>query len=385
MSTASPTPGDSGTDAANSTAGAAIPPSRPHWYAPHSSFNLRDQLKKWLGPSGDWAEHESVAGGAQLAVQGMAGLFGVLVAGRDFLYSHGVLRPYRASLPVISVGNLTTGGAGKTPFVAMLANWLRNQGYRPAVVARGYGAARVGRPNDEMMELDLVLNNPAVLKRGPASPAVAAITASGSGAAIAVSAAGSGSQFTVVPGAAGSGQQTAYTSGTYPTVASASALAAGWAIPMIASPARRYGAVLAEQLGADVVILDDGMQHRQIARDLDIVLLDARDPLGPGSNDAGRGPLEGGDYLPRGHMREGLWALERAGLIVIARTSLATPLWLQRLVEELRVRVPDVPIVLADHRPADLIPHPALVGKKRHSPQSLEKRRIGAFCGIASP
>lgn len=322
--------------------GGGIPPAQPHWYAPGTQANFKEQLRKILGPAGEWSEHEYVMSGAQLAVRGLAGVFGAMVSGRDFLYTHGVLRPYRATLPVISVGNLTAGGSGKTPFVAMLADWMRRQGRRPAIVARGYGAVKVGRPNDEMMELDLVLNR---ISSGP-------------------------------PGA----------SSIQPAVGDdATAETKRWTVPTIASPARRYGAVLAEQMGADVVILDDGMQHRQIGRDLDIVLVDARDPLGPGSNQAGASPLEGGAYLPLGYMREGLWALERAGLLVITRTSLATPLWLQRLVDELHLRVPDVPIVLADHKPADLIPHPALRGKKRHLPESLKGRRVGAFCGIANP
>lgn len=327
----------------------AIPPAQPHWYAPGTSANFKEQVRKFLGPAGDWSEHEYVQGGVHLAVKGMAELFGAMVAGRDLLYSHGLLRPYRAKLPVISVGNVTAGGAGKTPFVAMLASWLRRNGRKPAIVARGYGAKKVGRPNDEMMELDLVLNR---LPPRTAQPgASAGATAAGSGIGL-------------------------------PTVGTAGPR---WTIPMLASPARRYGAVLAEQMGADVVILDDGMQHRQIARDLDIVLIDARDPLGPGSNQAGASPLEGGAYLPLGYLREGLWALERAGLVVVARTSLATPLWLQRLVDELHYRIPDVPILLADHKPAELIPHPALQGKKRQLPESLANRRVGAFCGIANP
>ncbi|MGH7143432.1 MAG: tetraacyldisaccharide 4'-kinase [Planctomycetota bacterium] len=330
--------------ASASAAGAngGIPPAQPHWYAPGSSVQVNELVRRVFGP--DLSDHEYLAGGLHLGVKGLAGLFGTLVAGRDFLYTHGMLRPFKAPLPVISVGNLTTGGSGKTPFVAMLAGWLRRHGRRPAVVARGYGAAKVGRPNDEMMELDWILN------RIPARP--------------------------IPPDA------TAVERATFEAARQARA---AWAIPMVASPARRYGAILARQMGADLVILDDGLQHRQIARDLDIVLMDAREPLGPGSNSEGVGPLEGGAYLPLGFMREGLWALERAGAVVIARASLATPLWLSRLVHDLRLRVPDVPIVLAEHRPADLLPHPSLTGKKRQPPDALQGRRVGAFCGIANP
>ena len=71
-----------------------------------------------------------------------------LIAGRRLAYQRGMLRRERVGVPVVSVGNITAGGTGKTPFVQWLAQQLVAMGRRPAIVSRGYGAGD-GEANDE--------------------------------------------------------------------------------------------------------------------------------------------------------------------------------------------------------------------------------------------
>ncbi len=73
---------------------------------------------------------------------------------RNRAYDRGRFRTFWVGVPVISVGNLTLGGTGKTPLVAWLANWYSRQGVRAAILSRGYGAM-AGGVNDEARELDL--------------------------------------------------------------------------------------------------------------------------------------------------------------------------------------------------------------------------------------
>ncbi len=86
----------------------------------------------------------------RLAAGGASYLYAGGVALRGWLYARGVLKRRRAPLPVISVGNLTAGGTGKTPFVSYLAQGLSRQGHKPAILARGYRARSAGGTNDEL-------------------------------------------------------------------------------------------------------------------------------------------------------------------------------------------------------------------------------------------
>jgi tetraacyldisaccharide 4'-kinase len=131
---------------------------------------------------------------------------------RNALFDLGILSAYRAKLPVLSVGNLTVGGNGKTPLVAFLVELLQDSGLRPAVVMRGYG----GR------------------ERGPH------LVCSEDG-----------------PGRVGD---------------EALLLFHQLRVPVVVSSKRRHGIELVERQDlADVVVLDDGFQHRQTRRDLDIL------------------------------------------------------------------------------------------------------------------
>lgn len=78
--------------------------------------------------------------------------YALVVAARNACYDRRLTKIGRVAVPVISVGNLTLGGTGKTPLVAWLARWFQSRGVRVALVSRGY-KARSGAPNDEALEL----------------------------------------------------------------------------------------------------------------------------------------------------------------------------------------------------------------------------------------
>ncbi len=190
----------------------------------------------------------------------LAALYGSAVSVRFAAYRSGFLKVRRAGRPVLSVGNLASGGTGKTPFVRWLANELLGRGIRPSVLTRGYGRASRG---------GVVVSDGA--------GAVASVRDSGDEAAVLARA---------LP--------------RVPIVADADRVAAAWRV---------------ETLVPDVAVhlLDDGFSHVALARDLDVVLLDATAP------DAG------GALLPLGRLREPLASLARADLVVVTKCEQADP------------------------------------------------------------
>lgn len=181
-------------------------------------------------------------------------LYGWIARVRIGLYAAGLFKVYRAPVPVISVGNLAAGGTGKTPVVDYIARYLLDQGRRVAIVSRGYGGE----------------NHPGVQ-----------LVCAGKGPLLA-------------PGQVGDEPYL---------------LARRNPRALVLTARRRAEGVrkAVAELAAEVVLLDDGFQHRAVARDLDIVLLDARRPLGNGLP------------LPAGHLREFPAALGRGHLFILTR------------------------------------------------------------------
>jgi len=177
-------------------------------------------------------------------------MYGAVVGARNALYDHHVLRTRSLQGSVISVGNLSTGGSGKTPFVILLGELLKARGIPFDVLSRGYG--RKTR--------DALIVNPGGLPR----------------------------DF-----------------GDEPLL-----IARRLNVPVVVDESRYEAGQLAEaKVGPQIHLLDDGFQHRRLARDFDIVLVtpdDARDRL-----------------LPAGRLREPLRSLQRADAVVL--TSGAAP------------------------------------------------------------
>ncbi len=171
-------------------------------------------------------------------------MFATAVLVRNALYDRGLLPARRLAGPVVSVGNLSVGGSGKTPFVIFLGEMLKARGIKLDVLTRGYGRSTRG----------IALVEPA----------------------------GSAREF-----------------GDEPLL-----IARRLGVPVIVGEDRYQAGRFAEQkFGPQLHLLDDGFQHRQLARDFDIVLLtpeDLRDRL-----------------LPAGRLREALPALHRANAVVL--------------------------------------------------------------------
>ncbi len=185
-------------------------------------------------------------------------LYSLAMRVRALLYRHGVISRKRLRNPVISVGNLTVGGTGKTPFVAYLAGVLKKAGYQPVILSRGY--------------------------RGKAEHSTLVVS----------------DGRTVLCDAGSSGDEPFLLAGQLPGVRVA-----------VGKDRYRSGTLVEQDAGDKVVhILDDGFQHLRLKRNLDILLVDATDPFG------------GGALLPAGRLREPLTAMGRADLVVITRSHL---------------------------------------------------------------
>jgi tetraacyldisaccharide 4'-kinase len=215
----------------------------------------------------------------------LASIFGMAVRGRNALYDHGIFRARSMRGPVVSVGNLSVGGSGKTPFVLLLGELLKARQVKFDILSRGYGRKSRG---------------------------VALVDPSG----------------------------LAPDFGDEPLL-----IARRLKVPVIVGEDRYAAGTFAEsKFGPQLHLLDDGFQHRALARDFDIVLVtpeDARDRL-----------------LPAGRLREPLSSLRRADAIVLTSGS------------------------SADSFPLD----GKLIWRARRgiSPKNVPSRPV-VFCGIARP
>ena len=243
----------------------------------------------------------------------LSGLYGAGVALRLGLYRRGVLSVRSASRPVVSIGNVAAGGTGKTPLVRWLAAELVRRGRHPSILTRGYGRSSRGT----------------------------VVVSDGRGA---------------LAGVAASGDEPALLARALPSV------------PIVADARRFVAAARVETLPAsvDLYLLDDGFSHVGLARDVDVVLLDATDP------DAG------GALLPAGLLREPLSALARADLVVVTKTEQADP---DAALEVARRWAPGVPVFRARTEVLGIRD-----GEGRHvDPSDLPAGTTVAVAGIARP
>lgn len=221
---------------------------------------------------------------------------------RVWSYARGLFKAKTLPGTVISVGNLTVGGTGKTPMVLWIAERLAREGKRVAILTRGYrgsvDAARGDPQSDEVALLRERLSGKVQIGVG--------------------------------------------------------------------ADRHKNGEVLARH-GTNWFVLDDGFQHLRLARDADIVLVDAMDPFG------------GGMTLPAGRLREPVSALSRADVVVITRSVQAPASALEAVIR----RHTKKPIYYASTEIESVLRLPQLAVAL--PPQDWRKTRFMAFCGIGNP
>lgn len=218
---------------------------------------------------------------------------------RNWRYDTGHADVHEVGVPVISVGNITLGGTGKTPVVEWLARWLGERGVRVGIVSRGYGA-KDGRPNDEALELAEKL-----------------------------------------PG-----------------------------VPHVQDADRVRGARRAIiDHNCQVLLLDDGFQHRRLARDFDLVLIDALEPYG----------FE--HVFPRGTLREPLAGWKRADAFLLTRADQVDEPTREAIGQRVSSFAPQA--VWAE---AAYVPRYLLDAKgDEHPLDAFAGKPVAAFCGIGNP
>ena len=223
-----------------------------------------------------------------------------VVTARNLLYDRRLLPIRRFSVPIISVGNLTLGGTGKSPMVVWLCKFFLEKNMRPGLISRGYGKG-THAGNDEFMEMSHRLPN----------------------------------------------------------------------IPHLQHPNRAEAIQkLLQTEHVDLIILDDAFQHRQVERDIDIVLLDATVPFGFGH------------VFPRGTLREPLGSLKRADIVLLTRSNLITEAERQKIHEQVLAINPNITWGETIHMPTSLISLESLCDEPI---EMIRGQSALAFCGIGNP
>lgn len=246
-------------------------------------------------------------------------IYGSIMRLRESCYQRGIFRITRLPVPVISVGNLTLGGTGKTPMVQYLARLLLENGFRPAVVSRGYGGATkepvnvVSDGQQVLLPAEFVGDEPRLL----------AETLHG--------------------------------------------------VPVLTGVVRKLPALRAVELGADVLLLDDGFQHLAVGRDLDLVLFSA-DFLAGNSR-----------IFPGGDLREPVAALIRCSSFVLTGASDENRERCTRFADLLHERFPGKSVYTASCRPVGYVRRDGndRFAVLKEEPPELDKSF--ALCGIARP
>jgi tetraacyldisaccharide 4'-kinase len=277
---------------------------------------MKEVMRKMIDWQRIW-DDDGITGwysSVKIIAYGLSFFYRLIINFRNWLYDHKILKEVKLPCPVISVGNITVGGTGKTPCVIMLAQMLQENGFKPAILSRGYGGKNINPVNIVSDGCKILLDSETA---GDEPFLIAQVLKS---------------------------------------------------IPVITGAKRIVtGKTAIRQYGVNVLICDDAMQHRQIFRDINLVLLDSRS-------------LRVNNHiLPRGRLREPIKELKRASAIVVTRTNEGQQT--NKTIEKL-IQNENIPVFRSIHKPKDMV-------KGDYSAQwpisILAGKKVCAFCGIAKP
>lgn len=257
--------------------------------------------------------------------------FAIIVQIRHFLFDSGVMRPATLGCQVISVGNLTVGGTGKTPIVEAFARELSRRGRKVAILSRGYKKTKpplLKRIHDALLNRRRERVEPLVVSDGKR----------------------------LLLDSAHGGDEPFMLASNLRNVA-----------VIVGRDRVKSGQYAIRELGCDTLILDDGFQYLKLKHRLDVVLVDRTNPFGNRF------------LLPRGILREPVRNIRRAGFIFITKSDAAGA---QELRNELRSLNPTAEISECRHCPR----HLQDAFTREHKPlEFLKGLDIAAISGIAAP
>lgn len=261
---------------------------------------------------------------------GLSKIYQFGVQARLFLYDKRMLRDHTLGCLVVSVGNLTVGGTGKTPVVETFARALRSEGRRVAILSRGYKSAK--RPVWERVRDHLML------REGTLPPKIVS-----DGSRLLLDSERAGDE----PHMLASNLQDV--------------------VVLVHKDRVRSGRYAIENYNSDTLLLDDGFQYLALRPHLHLVLVDATKPFG------------NGHVLPRGVLREPVSNIDRADVVLLTKCNGTGH---EALKERMRRHNPDVEIIESAHKPRY---YADVYTRERIPLERLEGEKIAAISGIAGP
>jgi len=266
---------------------------------------------------------------------------------RRFIYDRGLKQTKTLPTKVISIGNLTLGGTGKTPAVIALAEEAKKRGFNPCILTRGYGGKAKGpcfvKGSNELRVTSNIKGSNELKTKYSSLPSDSSLMARHSSLLY--------------------GDETLLMAERLKDV------------PVVKCRDRYKGGIFALNLSLVtdpsllLFILDDGFQHWRLHRDLDILLIDATDPFG---NER---------LFPEGRLREPLDSIKRADIIVITKADMIDMESTLMITERIKQYNPHIPVYTASHKPVSLIN----ASGETNDIDSLKNKNIYAFAGIANP